>query len=60
MKPASSAGGYKFEDLLSTFFRRSIRDADDQLADLGGRVVSGRPVAFVGAAPDEKLAVRRY
>jgi hypothetical chaperone protein len=52
--------GYKFEDLLSTFFRLSLRDADDQLADLGGRVVSGRPVAFVGAAPDEALAVRRY
>jgi hypothetical chaperone protein len=52
--------GYKFEDLLSTFFRLSLRDADDQLADLGGRVVSGRPVAFVGAAPDEALALRRY
>ena len=25
-----------------------------------GRFVSGRPVAFVGAAPDEALAVRRY
>jgi hypothetical chaperone protein len=52
--------GYKFEDLLSTFFRLSLRDAGDQLADLGGRVVSGRPVAFVGATPDEALAVRRY
>jgi len=52
--------GYKFEDLLSTFFRAAIRDADGQLADLGGRVVSGRPVAFVGAAPDEALAVHRY
>jgi hypothetical chaperone protein len=52
--------GYKFEDLLSTFFRASVRDADGQLADLGGRVVSGRPVAFVGAAPDEALAVHRY
>src|SRR5580692_8154857 len=52
--------GYKFEDLLSTFFRRLVGDADNQLADLGGRVVSGRPVAFVGAAPDEALAVHRY
>lgn len=51
--------GYKFEDLLSTFFRLSVRDADDQL-DVSGRVVSGRPVAFVGAAPDEALAIRRY
>ena len=52
--------GYKFEDLLSTFFRLAVRDANGQLADLGGRIVSGRPVAFVGAAPDEALAVQRY
>jgi hypothetical chaperone protein len=52
--------GYKFEDLLSTFFRLSFRDAGGRLADPGARVVSGRPVAFVGAAPDEALAVRRY
>jgi hypothetical chaperone protein len=51
---------YKFEDLLSTFFRLAVRDADGQLPDLGGRIVSGRPVAFVGAAPDEALAVHRY
>ena len=52
--------GYKFEDLLSTFFRLAVRDANGQLADLGGRIVSGRPVAFVGAVPDEALAVQRY
>jgi hypothetical chaperone protein len=52
--------GYKFEDLLSVFFRHAIGDADGQLDDLGGRVVSGRPVAFVGSAPDEALATRRY
>jgi hypothetical chaperone protein len=52
--------GYKFEDLLSTFLRLAVRDAHGQLADLGGCVVSGRPVAFVGAAPDEALAVHRY
>jgi hypothetical chaperone protein len=52
--------GYKFEDLLSTFFRLCVRDADGELSELGGRVVSGRPVAFVGAAPDEALAVLRY
>ena len=52
--------GYKFEDLLSTFFRLAVRDANGQLADLGGRIVSGRPVAIVGAAPDEALAVQRY
>jgi hypothetical chaperone protein len=52
--------GYKFEDLLSTFFRLAVRDANGQIADLSGRIVSGRPVAFVGAAPDEALAVHRY
>jgi len=52
--------GYKFEDLLSVFFRHAIADADGQFAEPGGRVVSGRPVAFVGAAPDEALAIQRY
>ena len=52
--------GYKFEDLLSVFFRHAIADADGQFAKPGGRVVSGRPVAFVGAAPDEVLAIQRY
>jgi hypothetical chaperone protein len=52
--------GYKFEDLLAVFFRHAIADSDGQLAEFGGRVVSGRPVAFVGAAPDETLAVSRY
>jgi hypothetical chaperone protein len=52
--------GYKFEDLLSVFFRHAIADADGQLAERGGRVVSGRPVGFVGAAPDEALAIQRY
>ena len=50
---------YKFEDLLSVFFRHLIADADGQLTERG-RVVSGRPVAFAGAAPDEALAIRRY
>src|SRR5215472_5986419 len=52
--------GYKFEDLLSVFFRHLIADAGGQLTERGGRVVSGRPVAFAGAAPDEALAIRRY
>jgi len=51
---------YKFEDLLSVFFRHLIADAGGQLTDHAVRVVSGRPVAFVGAAPDEALAIRRY
>src|SRR5215469_12904100 len=52
--------GYRFEDLLAVFFRHAIADAGGQLAERGGRVVSGRPVAFVGAAPDEALAIQRY
>src|SRR6201984_748429 len=52
--------GYKFEDLLSVFFRLLVRDANGQLADLGGPIVSGRPVACAGAAPDEALAGHRY
>ena len=52
--------GYKFEDLLAVFFRHLIGDAGKQLDERDGRVVSGRPVAFVGASPDEALATRRY
>jgi hypothetical chaperone protein len=51
---------YKFEDLLSVFFHHAIADADGQLPERSGHVVSGRPVAFVGAAPDEALAIQRY
>jgi hypothetical chaperone protein len=51
---------FKLEDLLSTFFRHAIRDAAGQLDDLDGRVISGRPVAFVGSSPDEALAAYRY
>jgi len=52
--------GYKFEELLAVFFRHLIGDADGQFPERAGRVVSGRPVAFVGSAPDEVLATRRY
>jgi hypothetical chaperone protein len=52
--------GYKFEDLLAVFFRHLIGDAGSQFAERRGRVVAGRPVAFVGSAPDEALATRRY
>jgi hypothetical chaperone protein len=51
---------FKFEDLLGAFFRLAIGDAEGQLDDRGARVVSGRPVAFVGSAPDEVLATHRY
>jgi hypothetical chaperone protein len=50
----------KFEDLLAIFFRRALADADGAIDPAGARVVSGRPVAFVGAAPDEALAAQRY
>jgi len=50
----------KFEDLLAIFFRRALADADGAIDPAGARVVSGRPVAFVGAAPDEALAAERY
>ena len=50
----------KFEDLLAIFFRRAVADAEGALDPTGARVVSGRPVAYVGAAPDEALAASRY
>lgn len=52
--------GYKFEDLLAVFFRHLIGDAKGRFPERGGQVVSGRPVAFFGSAPDEGLATRRY
>src|SRR5262249_40511999 len=47
---------FKFEDLLATFFQHIIRDAAGELDELDHRVVSGRPVAFVGSSPDEAIA----
>ena len=60
MKPGSSAADTSSRICCRRSFASPSRDAGDQLADLGGRVVSGRPVAFVGATPDEPLALRRY
>lgn len=51
---------FGFEDLLATFFRRMVADAVDGIDPAGAQVVSGRPVVFVGAAPDEALATARY
>jgi len=51
---------FKFEDLLAMFFRRAIADADGQIDPIGAQIVSGRPVAYVGATPDEALAASRY
>jgi hypothetical chaperone protein len=51
---------YKFEDLLSTFLLK-VRDyAGAELGALPDRVVVGRPVRFVGGAPNEALALSRY
>jgi hypothetical chaperone protein len=52
--------GYKFEDLLAVFLRHLVADAGGGLDERGGPVIAGRPVAFVGGAPDEALATRRY
>ena len=51
---------FKFEDLLAIFFRRAIADAGGQIDATGAQIVSGRPVAYVGATPDEALAASRY
>lgn len=51
---------YRFEDLLSTFLLK-VRDyAGPELKALPERVIVGRPVRFVGASPNEHLALKRY
>jgi hypothetical chaperone protein len=51
---------YRFEDLLSTFLLK-VRDyAGEALGEIPERVIVGRPVSFVGAHPDERLALERY
>lgn len=51
---------YRFEDLLSTLLLK-VRDyAGAALGALPSRVVIGRPVRFVGARPNETLALSRY
>ena len=51
---------YAFEDLLAAFLFKLREHGGAELADLPKRVVVGRPVTFVGAAPDEHLALSRY
>jgi hypothetical chaperone protein len=51
---------FRFEDLLSVFFRHAVADAGSAFEARGARIVAGRPVTFVGAAPDETLALKRY
>ena len=51
---------YRFEDLLSTFLLK-VRDyAGGALGEVPERVIVGRPVKFVGANPNEALALARY
>lgn len=51
---------YRFEDLLSGFFRKYLQHAGITPSELPGRIVLGRPVTFAGANPDAKLAAERY
>jgi hypothetical chaperone protein len=51
---------YAFEDLLSAFLAKFWQHTDIVGDALPGRIIMGRPVAFVGANPDEVLAIKRY
>jgi len=51
---------HTFEDMLSTFLFRLRETGGDALNDTGRRLIVGRPVRFVGAAPDPALALKRY
>ncbi len=51
---------YTFEDMMSAFLLRLRENSGNTLDAAGGRVIVGRPVRFVGAAPDPGLALRRY
>jgi hypothetical chaperone protein len=46
----------KFEDLGQVFLRHLLKHAGLALTDLPDRIVVGRPVRYVGARPDPKLA----
>lgn len=50
---------YTFEDMLSAFLLQ-LRDKGGEALGGGGRVIVGRPVRFVGGAPDPALALKRY
>jgi hypothetical chaperone protein len=51
---------WRFEDLLGEFLRLALESAGAALPAAPDRVIAGRPVAFVGAQPDDALALRRY
>ncbi len=51
---------HTFEDMLSTFLLRLREHGGAALKETDRRVIVGRPVRFVGAAPDPALALKRY
>ena len=51
---------FTFEDLLTAFIEKLRAHAGPALADLPLQLVAGRPVAFAGVNPNEKLALERY
>jgi hypothetical chaperone protein len=50
----------RFEELGQIFLTHLLAHAGDALADLPERIVVGRPVRYVGARPDPRLARTRY
>lgn len=51
---------FSYEDILSGFFAALRRHAGEALSDMEDLpVIAGRPVEFVGAAPDPALAIAR-
>src|SRR5262249_26802479 len=51
---------YTFVDLLSEFFQQTFSELERTVDLSKASIVSGRPVKFVGAKPDERLAITRY
>ena len=51
---------HTFEDMLSTFLLRLRENSGTALNPAETRLIAGRPVRFVGAAPDPALALKRY
>ena len=51
---------YRFEDLGRIFLEHLVEHGKDGLRQLPERIVVGRPVRYVGASPDPRLARTRY
>jgi hypothetical chaperone protein len=51
---------YKYEDLMASFLAAAQKTTDIPISGQAGRLISGRPVAFVGAQPDTALANERH